>query len=533
VRVSNNDRNAFHILKRGKISLAVSMLLAGSTIAFAAPATPDSGSILIQNQNENKLPTQMPQSVEQSGLSVVASVVVDNGVILDAPCASGKVLKKVAKNDKITLTGIEKEGYYEVQGGGYIAKSSVEILSHITSVSVSHRGDVRMKDALIQKTFAHYTAEGVSANSVDSALTAVKNLGSVDAAVFLKPNGENYDATLGVVEAKPFSAFISEDNYGDHATGIYKTTLGGAMNDRYGYGEKISATIVTTGRDLRMGSLQGSLPVGSDSSTVSAGVSKLSYLLGDSFKSIGATGTSTSLWLGYTKPLWLSYKGSANYGLRIAKNKMVDEISAFSTNTHRSSTTMNNSLSYVKQDAFMGGGTNGAYVDLKLGKLDDDSATDPYNKVGRYTKINVELQRVQKLGSFTGIASLKGQKAYNNLDSSEKFNLTGINGVGGYYAGDIVGDEGILGSLELDHAIPLVANLTGGVIYTTGAVKTLHSPISTSINEQRASSGGAKLSYTAPYDIVASAGVYKRVSGENVNNYDHPYHVLFAIAKKF
>jgi hypothetical protein len=36
-----------------------------------------------------------------------------------------------------------------------------------------------------------------------------------------------------------------------------------------------------------------------------------------------------------------------------------------------------------------------------------------------------------------------------------------------------------------------------------------------------------------PYDISASAGLYKRVSGENTTDYNNPYHFLFNIAKKF
>lgn len=510
--------------------LVMSLVL--SSALFAAPIAQDSGSMIIKNQTENKLPVEMPKTVEQSGLTVIASVIKESAVILDAASANGKVVKTLNKNDKVTLNGIETQGYYEVQEGGYIAKESVKILSAIGSVSVSKRGEVRMKDALIEKTFLRYTRDGVTANSVDSALAAIKSLGQVDAVVFLKPKGENYDATLGAVEGKPYSGYIGVDNYGDHITGMYRTSLGASLNDRFGYGEKVSASVMKT-EHIRSGAIQGSLPVGSDASTVSAGVSKLDYTLGDKFTSLDARGAVTSLWGGYNKPLWISYKGSAVYGLKIAKNTMKDELRAFSTTTNRKTTTMDNSLGYSKQDALMGGGVNSAYVDLKLGKLDDDNAADPYNKKGRYAKINIELQRVQKLGTFTGIALVKGQKAFNNLDSIEKFNLTGINAVGGYYIGDIVGDEGIMGSLEVDHAIPVVANLTGGVIYTSGAVKTLRTPIDSSINIHRASSAGAKLSYLAPYDITASLVAYKRVTGESVNNYDNPYHVLFNIAKKF
>lgn len=148
----------------------------------------------------------------------------------------------------------------------------------------------------------------------------------------------------------------------------------------------------------------------------------------------------------------------------------------------------------------MGGGTNGAFFDFKIGKLSADNSNDTYKKVGSYAKANLELQRAQKLGSFVGIASLKAQKAFRNLDSSEKFNITGMDAVGGYYSGDIVGDEGYLASLELSRNIEFINNLSGSLVYATGAVKSLYSPIDGSNNIQKASSAGAKLSYAAPYD---------------------------------
>ena len=473
-----NKKSLIHFKHLPLLKMATTLSFVVSSVLYAStPITPDSGSILIKNQPETKLPTNLKKTAEQSGFTVVASVIVDNAAIVESSSLNSKLLQTVKKGDKIKLNGLEEHGYYGVQDGGFISKKSVKIVTKIKSVTVSHRGEVRIKDALVQKVFAHYTKDGVTADSMDEALSAVKYLGGIDAAVFLKPNGESYDAL--------------------------------------------------------MGTLQASLPVGDDASRVNVGVSHMNYSLGDAFTSLNATGITTSFWAGYSKPLWLSYKGSLVYDLKISRNMMVDQMDAFNTTTKRASTTMENSLSFVRQDSFMGGGSNGAYLNLKLGRL-ETSAVDTYDEEGSYAKINLSLQRVQKLGGFTAIALVQGQKAFRNLDSSEKFNLTGINGVGGYYTGDIVGDEGILASLEVDHAIPKINNLIGGIIYTNGTAKILYSPITGSgENIQKASSMGYKLSYAMPYDISASAGLYKRVSGENTTDYNNPYHFLFNIAKKF
>jgi hemolysin activation/secretion protein len=509
--------------------IVLSMAL--TTALFAA--SPDSGSIILKNQEQKQFPTTNMKTMEQSGLAVYAVVTSDEIAILDAPKKSARALKTLPKGDEIKLSGIEKDGYYELQDGGFIAKSSVKILSQIGKVSVSHRGEVRMRDSLVADIFAYYTKDGVDANSLDGALSAVKSLGNIDAAVFLKPRGNNYDITLGVIEGKPYSAYLSLDNYGDHTTGIYRKSLGASLNDKFGYGENISASIVTTGQELLMGSLVASIPISSDASSMSMGVSKMKYKLGDVFASMESFGTSTTAFVGYNKPLWLSHKGSMNYGFRLSRSNMSDTINAFDTVTYRQSTALDNILSFVKQDSFMGGGTNGAFADFKLGRLEADASDDPYSKVGGYAKLNIQLQRAQQLGEFTGIASFKVQKAFKNLDSSEKFNLTGIDGVGGYYSGDIVGDEGYLVSLELDRALPILSGLSGGVNYTNGVAKTMYSPIDNSNNIQKASSVGLKLIYSAPHDITANAGLYKRLSGELVNNYDSTYRFLFNIAKKF
>ncbi len=504
-----------------------------SSALFATPSAPDSGSIQLQNKSEKNIPITTPKVAKQTGIAITASIVNDGAIVVDAPVKSGSILKTLHQNDEIRLNGIEENGYYELQDGGYIAKNSVKILTKIKSATVSHRGEVRMKDSLIEKTFLHYTKDALTADNLDSGLNAVKNLGSIDAAIFLKPDGKDYSAALGIVESKPFAGYVSIDNSGDHSTGIFKTSLGLALNDRFGYGEKISTSIVTTGQNLLSGSLSGSMPIGCDSSTISTGVSRMKYSLGDSFKSLDATGTSTGYWVGYNKPLWLSYKGQATYGAKLTRSRMVDEMNAFSTTTYRASTTLENTLSFVKQDSWHGGGSNGAFVDFKLGHLEAGSSADTYNKVGGYAKLNVELQRSQQLGSFTGLLSLKAQKAFRNLDSSEKFNLTGLDAVGGYYSGDIVGDQGILASVEVSHDIPAVNNLSGALVYTTGAAQTLFAPIDSSSNIQKASSIGAKLTYAAKYDIAANLGLYKRVTGETVGNYDQPYHFLFNLSKKF
>jgi len=339
------------------------------------------------------------------------------------------------------------------------------------------------------------------------------------------------DSFAASSEKKSYSLYLSEDNYGDHSTGIYKTTLAGSLRDPFGYGEKISGSFAMSDQNLRLGSLQVSLPIKKSSGMLAAGVARLHYALGDTFAPLEASGSASTVWMGYAQPLWKNPKNSLTYRIKIAQNRMIDDVGLDGSRNQRTTTTVRHSLAAVNTDSY--GGVNSALIHFLVGKLSDDNQGDPYNKGTRYTKLNVQLQRSQTLGEFTVVAQLKGQKGYRNLDSSEKFDITDLNGVGGYYAGDIVGDEGILGVLELKHPLPWVENVDASLLYANGAVKTVHTPIDDTPNFHKASSIGMKLSYTAPYGIAANLGVYKRVTGEDVGNYDNPYHILFGMSKRF
>ena len=72
-----------------------------------------------------------------------------------------------------------------------------------------------------------------------------------------------------------------------------------------------------------------------------------------------------------------------------------------------------------------------------------------------YRKTSASLLYLQALSrDWTVYASVLGQRASKNLDSSEKFSLGGAQGVRAYPVGEAAGDEGALATLELRYALP-------------------------------------------------------------------------------
>ena len=89
---------------------------------------------------------------------------------------------------------------------------------------------------------------------------------------------------------------------------------------------------------------------------------------------------------------------------------------------------------------------------------------------------------------MTFSASLRGQQASKNLDSSEKFSLGGPYGVRAYACGEASGDEGWLGSLELRHGI--TSSLAASVFPDFGRVSINAKPYLDGSNTQKRSGTG-------------------------------------------
>jgi hemolysin activation/secretion protein len=115
-----------------------------------------------------------------------------------------------------------------------------------------------------------------------------------------------------------------------------------------------------------------------------------------------------------------------------------------------------------------GGGANSASLSLVTGTLDlngspnqaADAATTRTD--GRFSKLRYALSRQQVITSTTSaFASLAGQFANKNLDSSEKFYLGGASGVRAYPASEGGGANGWLADLELRRQLPLGFNIAG------------------------------------------------------------------------
>jgi len=133
-------------------------------------------------------------------------------------------------------------------------------------------------------------------------------------------------------------------------------------------------------------------------------------------------------------------------------------------------------------------------------------------ELGNYGKLDFSARKqfnVSEDGRWSVLGKLRGQLTSRHLDSGNQISLGGISGVRAYTTSDGLGDDGLLGSLELN--LKYQASHSVGLFYDAGTVRASRTPIT-----------GV---YTDPYSLQA---VGLQASG-NVSNWYYNWTVAKGI----
>lgn len=275
-----------------------------------------------------------------------------------------------------------------------------------------------------------------------------------------RPETTNF--TFDVPEGKRVDGYLMADNWGSPFTGRDRLTGNIDINSLLGIGDRFSAFgIITDAGELKNGRIAYALPIGTDGLHAEVAAFRTTYVLGDSFAGLGATGTANGV------------MGTLTYALI----RQGDQSLYLSGNyTHKS---LNDELLNISfADRHIDLGTAGVTYDrsgtfwtlpfvtsttasLTHGRVAFD---DPFqlaaniagaDTAGDYTKFN--FLHVSTL-AFTDKLSLnmnfRAQKSFGkNLDSSEQLGLTGWFGIRSFDEG-LAGDSGYIITPELKYALP-------------------------------------------------------------------------------
>lgn len=179
----------------------------------------------------------------------------------------------------------------------------------------------------------------------------------------------------------------------------------------------------------------------------------------------------------------------------------------------KSSDNLPMSLNFDVRDELGGGAiTYGAvtYTHGRL-KLTDNDPTKAANTRGSFNKLNLDIARLQALpDNFTMYGRISSQFAGNNLDSSEKFGLGGVNGVRAFPSGEGFGDSGMLAQIELRYNINSFAPYA---FYDAGTTKINHNTFSAGSNHRSVAGGGLGLRYEANHWSADTSVAWRTAGG--------------------
>lgn len=352
------------------------------------------------------------------------------------------------------------------------------------------------------------------------------------------------DLDVGIESGRRITGSLEVDNGGNRYTGIYR--FGGTvnLNNPTGFGDRLSLRLLASDDDLAYGRLSYQVPIGA--LTVGAAYSHLEYGLGREFSILDADGTADIASLYASYPLVRSREANLYALANFDANWYRDRIGLFGTQSDKRSQTATFGLRGEVYDHLGGGGWTSGLLGWTTGNLDprtpEDRAIDAMTARtnGRFNYLQFALARQQTItGPLSLYGSVRGQLAFDNLDSSEQMGLGGAYGVRAYPEGEAYGDEGYIATAEarlmldaLTGSLPGHLQLIGFIDY--GQVDFAHDPWLSGPNRTHRSGYGGGIVWFGPDNLVARATYATRLGDEPVTSQpDHRGRFWFQVVKYF
>lgn len=386
----------------------------------------------------------------------------------------------------------------------------------------------------------------ISSAPLERRLLLLSDLPGITVGSILAPGSAigTSDLTVAIRPGRRITGSIEADNAGNRYTGTYR--FGGTinLNNAAGIGDRLSLRLLASNDDLAYGWVSYQVPIGA--LTVGAAYSHLKYGLGREFSNLDADGTANIATIYASYPLVRSRDANLYALTNINANWFTDRIGLLSTQSDKRSQTATFGLSGEVRDGLGGGGWTSGSLGWTIGNLDLRTPLDRANddltarSHGRFSYIQFALARQQTIaGPLSLYGSVRGQLAFDNLDSSEKMLLGGAYGVRAYPEGEVFGDQGFIATAEarlmldsLTGSLPGRLQLIGFVDY--GQVDFAHDPWFVGSNRARRSGYGGGLTWFGPDNLVLRGTYATRLGDQPVTSQpDRAGRAWFQIVKLF
>jgi hemolysin activation/secretion protein len=241
------------------------------------------------------------------------------------------------------------------------------------------------------------------------------------------------------------------DTYGSRYSGTGRLNVVGTVASPLGRGDGLvlNAMSTVTG-GMAFGLISYVLPLGSDGLKVGVSASKVTYQLDKDAFPVGLNGEATAGNLFGLYPLVRSRNLNV-FALSSFEHKAFDDRREVGLNTRKRSDDFQAGLVGDFRDNMLTGGVNTYELTGLMGRLTYQEGFVPTDTPERFQKVTLGYSRLQNLVSNRLLLYVryKGQRARQNLDTTERFSLGGPTGVRAFAPGEATGDEGDLFTAEL------------------------------------------------------------------------------------
>lgn len=526
----------------------------------AAVITPDAGSLGGQLRQGTDItppaPVSAPLVLPEGGASAPrpagardTTVVVNRIIFTDIPAGvkgvdEAALQKQVAGylRRPLTFTGLSEmtQGVTDLyrQKGLLVARAilppqtirdgvlTVQIIpGRYDSAQVSNASVLR--SSVVERMVRTTTPQGevVTRKQLERVALLLNEIPGVSAAVSLKEGQKSGTSALdiSIKPGKRLGGYVGLDNQGNTVTGRSRVMAGFYASELLGFGDQLRVDLLDAweNSDLFNGALDYSLLVGGAGTRVGASYSHLNYHY--NVNGLGFDGYSDNWGLYVTQPWIRTARARVDVRLDAGQQFMTDTypqmFTIFTSGERKGRKQVDyGSLSLLGSVASTPGGITAFNLQGTAGNMDYRNVVANFfnnsENNGQFSRLNWLVSHDQQVwGPFSFYASLNGQAASRNLDSSQKFLMGGPGAVRAYDVGDGSVDTGNVMTAEVrsDWAIPVTRwlgndpKLTLATFYDYGHGK------------QFKNDDGGRLAGKDNSFSLAGAGLYATVA--DTNNY--------------
>lgn len=542
----------------GASAATSAVLIALMACTAQAQTLPDAGTLLREAERQ---PQRLPKPAPSIGQAAPAAKV-DNGLRISVTAfqIKGNTLVSTADLQAVLAPWLNRElGFDDLQKAsdaianeyrrrGWLARPQLpaqDISRGEVTIEVieGKLGEVRIDDAgkslrvnreMVTGTMTARQKPGdpLSLESLERSTDILNDMPGVAVATILAPGkgaGES-DAVVKVQDKPLFSGTASLDNQGARSTGSDKISFGANIDNPLGIGDQVALNANSSdGSDYYKAGY--SRPFGRDGLRMGASASLMRYKLVGEMASVLAKGDAKVFGINGSYPLLRSGTRNLTVSAAMDQKSYYNEANSNVTSAKHIHTTLLSFTGDMLDSAGQGGMTlwglnvTSGSVDLSATPTNEATDSDGPGKIGPktaggYTKLGYSLARLQRLSDTTTLwASLSGQFADKNLDSSEKLTLGGPSGVRAYPVVEGSGDDGYNVTLELRYNLTSQWQLTG--FYDYGFIHQSHNASYTGaplVNDASLRGVGLGVAFTESGRYSVKATLSQRIGDNPLQN---------------